>query len=203
MQPRWILAGAILLALALSDVQCRMEWIKYEQNPVLTQGPSGTWEAGEIVAVSPAKEGEVYRIWYSADNGSRVSGIGLATSLDRIHWTKNPSNPILSNGPEAFDSSYLFAPCVLRDAQGYKMWYTGSGSGSVWTICLATSVDGTSWTKYPANPVLTPGPDWYDLRHAGDPWIIFDDSLYKMWYTALNRTYVIAYATSTDGVHWT
>jgi len=203
MQPRWFLIGAALVALSLPGVQCRIEWLKFDQNPVLAEGPEGSWDGGEVISVSPLREGEIYRMWYSADNGSELSGIGLATSVDRIHWTKSPFNPVLSNGPDAYDSGYVFAPCVLRDSEGYKMWYVGSDPEGVWTVCLATSVDGTSWTKHPQNPVLTPGPGWCDARNAGDPWVIFDDGLYKMWYTALNRTYLIAYATSRDGVHWT
>jgi predicted GH43/DUF377 family glycosyl hydrolase len=72
-------------------------------------------------------------------------------------------------------------------------------------ICLATSNDGIWWDKHPVNPVMEPG-EWFDGERIGDPWVIHDEGIYKMWYTCQNRpeiVYGIAYATSPDGVSWT
>ncbi len=146
----------------------------------------------------------MYRMWYDAGNGS-VHALGLATSQDGLHWDKDPRNPILLPGPGEYDSAFIFGPTILRDEFGYRMWYTGMDSSNSWTICLATSPDGIRWAKYAGNPVMVPGPDWYDGSGVADPCVILDDGVLKMWYTAYNRTtsYSIGYATSLDGIAWT
>ncbi len=178
-------------------------WIKYEGNPLGLKSEAG-WDS-EIIAVSVLKEEGMYRMWYSGYN-STLSGIGMATSVDGVHWEKYEGNPLIVPGPGAYDSDFIFAPTVVKDQSGYKMWYTGSDEASRWTIELATSLDGVNWVKHDDNPVLQPGPEWYDGERAGDPWVLHDGGIYKMWYTCQNRpeiTYGIAYATSVDGIEWT
>ncbi len=98
--------------------------------------------------------------------------------------------------PGAADSSYLTAPCVLRETNGtYEMWYTGVGSGG-YNILLATSTDGVNWTKMGVvlAGVLTPS-------------VIETGSVYHMWYTQPNSgsmgTDQIYHATSSNGISWT
>jgi predicted GH43/DUF377 family glycosyl hydrolase len=179
------------------------DWIKHPGNPVLPKSEDG-WDSGNIHAAAVLKEGETYRMWYSATNYTH-SGIGLALSPNGVDWDKYPGNPVILDGPEEYDVNLIFGPTVVRDGEGYRMWYTGSDSDSIWTVNLATSPDGISWTKHPENPVLRPS-EWYDAERAGDPWVVRDDGVYRMWYTCQNRpmniTYAIAYATSQDGVNW-
>lgn len=61
----------------------------------------------------------------------------------------------------------------------------------------------TSWTKYVGNPVLPfGGPGDWDETAAAAPTVIKDGSTYKMWYSGLNLSYRIGYATSPDGTTW-
>ncbi|HYM38584.1 MAG TPA: hypothetical protein VEY12_00365, partial [Thermoplasmata archaeon] len=100
--------------------------------------------------------------------------------------------------PGSADSSYLTAPCVLREANGpYEMWYTGV-SGGGYSILLATSPDGVNWTKKGVvlSGVLTPS----TLKIG---------ATYHMWYALymqgsgpLGYTDEIYHATSPDGVAW-
>jgi predicted GH43/DUF377 family glycosyl hydrolase len=199
-----MLVSAVLVFSALyPGTAMGMDWIKYQGNPVLMKSLNG-WDSQGISAACIIRDGEVYRLWYSA-TGPDGSGIGAAESADGLSWAKSPQNPLLVTGPEAYDSNFIFAPTALRDGNVYKMWYTGSDESSIWSICLATSEDGITWDKFPANPVLGPS-EWYDGERTGDPWVIYDEGIYKMWYTCQNRPeimYAIAYATSPDGVSWT
>ncbi len=63
----------------------------------------------------------------------------------------------------------------------------------------------TDWTKYVNNPVLTPGPDWYDLTALGQPSVLFEDDTIKMWYAGVGTDLAgrICYAWSLDGINWT
>jgi len=72
------------------------------------------------------------------------------------------------------------------------------------SIVLATPVmaQGT-FIKY-GSPVLYSGPDTFDSRLAGSSWVIFDGSMYKMWYTGQdgNGYLRICYADSLNGINW-
>jgi predicted GH43/DUF377 family glycosyl hydrolase len=62
------------------------------------------------------------------------------------------------------------------------------------------------WTKYAGNPVLDVGASgtWDDLG-IWDPAVVFDGSVYHMWYSGASATTPsqIGYATSPDGLSWT
>jgi len=72
-------------------------------------------------------------------------------------------------------------------------------------ICGEPVTAPVIWTKYSENPVLKPGPpDSWDIEELGDPEVLKDGSVYRMWYWGndgmIDR---IGYATSTDGINWT
>ena len=195
-----------LLSLAMLSLElglAQKDWIKHPGNPVLAKSETG-WDSGGIHAAAVLKEDGTYRMWYSAGNSTH-SGIGMALSPDGVNWDRHPGNPLISKGPDEYDVDFIFAPTILHDGEGYRMWYTGSDSENVWTVNLATSPDGITWTKHPENPVLRPE-EWYEAERVGDPWVVLDEGVYKMWYTCQNRavniSYGIAYATSGDGITW-
>ena len=123
---------------------------------------------------------------------------------------KYSGNPILSPG-DAADWDFCLAGTisVLRDPQDvnapFKMWYVGGevpdGEGAA--IGYATSLDGLTWTKYQANPVMRPG-SWWDTRGFSGISVIQDGPGYKLWYEGKDwdRTFRIGLATSPDGIHW-
>lgn len=196
-----IILGFVVLA--SQNGLCQIDWVKHDGNPVFMTGPGESWDNKTIISPWIIKEEELYVMWYNANNGKTMT-VGRATSPDGINWIRDPPNPVMMPGPHPYDSKHIFASCVLRDDQGYRMWYTGTNLDNVWTICLATSADGLIWAKSPSHPVMQPGPDWCDGTGVGDPCVIFDEGAYKMWYTCYNRSvsYTIGYATSPDGINW-
>jgi beta-xylosidase len=85
--------------------------------------------------------------------------IGLAESIDKTHFTRNSSDPILALGTtNAKDANALFSPTVLKEGGTYYMLYVGycieDCSPAFIGILAATSPDGITWTKLP-DPVLT------------------------------------------------
>lgn len=61
------------------------------------------------------------------------------------------------------------------------------------------------WIDYYANPVLEMSTQDIDSSAIGiiDPTIIFDNGVYKMWFTVTKPDYGFGYATSLDGINWT
>jgi predicted GH43/DUF377 family glycosyl hydrolase len=163
----------------------------------------GDWDGNAVRKASVLQEVDGYKMWYDGANLFDQTHIGLATSEDGTSWMKYSDNPILTSGPEAWDSSGEHAPFVMKNGDSYKMWYEGS-DGNVRQLGYATSPDGINWTKFEGNPVLQAGPEGYDQDVAGHGSVLYEDGLYKLWYHAIgDQGIIIAYATSPDGIDWT
>jgi predicted GH43/DUF377 family glycosyl hydrolase len=194
-----LLSLSILVSLPIA--LCQAGWEKHGP-PVFSPGEGETWDNTSIISSWVIKDGDRYVMWYSANNGDSW-GVGRAISFDGINWTRDPPTPVLTTGPDQYDSVYIWGSCILTEDGGYRQYYTGADESNIWTINMATSPDGVNWAKYDGNPVLTPGPS---CDFVGDPCVIEDGETYRIWYTCLNRTvghYEIEHATSPDGIAWT
>ena len=199
----------VMLVSFTTKVYPQTEWTKYEGNPVLPQGPPGTWD--DELAGTPCVlfDGTTYQMWYCGYGGGTLFRIGYATSSDGIIWTKHP-DPVLDVGPAgSWDDDTIYFPYVIFDnvTSTYKMWYIGSEGApdNYERTGYATSIDGITWTKHLDNPVLDLGPagSWDD-EVAGGGCVLFDGTTYQMWYSGYGGTYFrIGYATSSDGIIWT
>ncbi len=79
--------------------------------------------------------------------------------------TKGISNPLFRTGsPGSWDSHYLADPDVVYNGKTWFMYYVGTKFydegeiGHFGSIGLATSENGTTWMKYPKNPIIEPSP---------------------------------------------
>ncbi len=164
----------------------------------------GDWDGDAVRYPMVIEDVEGYRLYYN--NGPEGGAIGLATSPDGLTWTRHPANPVLTPGnPGEWDGARLEAPFVLREGPtSYKMWYSGFDSCA---IGLATSMDGVTWVKHPANPILTPGGESWNSVCAVHPHLLYEEGMYKMWLVTVGDDGTgqrphFAYATSPDGVMW-
>jgi predicted GH43/DUF377 family glycosyl hydrolase len=174
-------------------------WTKDANNPVLTVGSSGSWENSWISVGAVLFDNTKYHMWYSG--GDTITGIvkiGHATSTDGLTWTKDPSNPVLSQGSSSsWDYPRVELPAVLFDGAVYNMWYSGGSSIFNWKIGHATSANGVNWTKDPSNPVLSKGQAGaWDSKSVATMSVIENSGKYKMWYfgSKLNVSTCIGYA---------
>jgi predicted GH43/DUF377 family glycosyl hydrolase len=152
------------------------------------------------------KDGDVFRMWYTAIDASGHYKIGYAISSDGVNWTyPNGTTPVLTVTPAKFDSARVYMAWVIKDGATFRMWYSGH-NGSILQLGYATSSDGISWTKQNSgNPVLITGAlGKFDYSHVQSPFVIKEDSIYKMIYSGVNgSTTSWGYATSSDGITWT
>src|SRR5579862_867191 len=102
---------------------------------------------------------------YSVYDG-RTWRTALATSPDGVAWQARGT--VLS--PEGWEGRYIAANgSALVHNDEILYWYE---AGDPFQIALASSKDGTHWTKHPT-PVLTPGPRGsFDERAVADPLVI-------------------------------
>jgi predicted GH43/DUF377 family glycosyl hydrolase len=110
-------------------------------------------------------------------------------------------------GADAFDGKLVSCPCVIkvpdsRAAGGftYMMYYDGRQPNDAVSVGLATSSDGTNWTRQGVNPVVGNARDASVLYEPGDA-----AGPFKVWYLRKSGSgkSEIRQATSTDGANWT
>lgn len=201
-----------------SDVGCTNEdnensppgagpFTKDAANPVLTTGAGSAFDAGQVSDPSVLLNG-TFTMWYQGRNqtGRRHERIGRATSPDGTTWTKTGVVFSQSGVNGTFDRDGVMQPCVVFDgATTYRMWYTGRWGNRPGKIGLATSSNGTTWTRANgSNPVLVGTAGKFDSNGVSNPHVIFEGGVFKMWYTGSDATGVlrVGYAQSADGIAW-
>lgn len=179
--------------------------------------PSLPASAFELVYDPSVGESEPWYIndhtFFRADDGWHLVGITHAEPMapfDELHlahatapslqgpWTKQPF--ALSTDP-VWSETHLWAPHVVAHDGRFWMFVCGGGpTPHEYRIHLATSTDGWTWERHPANPMVVDGYEARDpmVRCIGDRWV--------MYYTATSRPaggdHVVKAVFSDDLVHW-
>jgi hypothetical protein len=94
------------------------------------------------------REGQRWRMWYGSNlawgpqQADMAHLIKYAESDDGIAWRRNGTIALQFESPDEYAMS---KPCVLKEARGYRMWY--SFRGARYRIGYAESVDGIHWER--------------------------------------------------------
>lgn len=190
-----LLAAAVLLASsAVSSVTSpylTLQWTRWGTSPVLTSGSAGSWDRAYVVAGPVVLVSGTYHMFYTGSADGSTWSIGHATSLDGIHWTKDPRNPVIP---------FAESPAVLYESGEFKMWVDNPSQNAVEYY---VSPDGTAWTLAVGNPVLLPGPGW-DADHSIPGAVVHDATGYYLYYEGVSGIInQVGLATSLDGITWT
>lgn len=103
-------------------------------------------------------------------------------SDDLVHWTELPTALWPGEGDEP-DASGVWTGSVIYGEGKYHAFYTGYCLSAEFqqTICHATSDDGITWTKDPANPVITPMVELYEKLDWRDPYVFYNEEDRRYW----------------------
>lgn len=143
-----------------------------------------------FLGIAAAYANTSYLMWYSANDGSPNWRILTASRQLAVDIGK----------PGSLDSAHAYSSSVIREEQGYTMWY-GGYDGENWRILRATSSDAKNWAKQ--GVALNLGePGNFDSVQVVYPYVIKVGDTYKMWYAANDGTkhWRIGYAASVDGI---
>ena len=124
--------------------------------------------------------------------------------------TRYAGNPLLRNGPEAWDDLKTGPRVVLVVGAGdYRMWYEAVSSSGITAVGYATSSDGLSWAKQ--GVVISPTLGWEESEVSPNA-ILVENGEYRLYYHGGGYTDPgggprygnarIGLATSTDGLAW-
>ncbi len=118
--------------------------IRYASGESLSPGPYGT----PTVWI----EDGIWYLFYERND----EGIWLATSTDRSVWTNISDDPVISTGPDNYDSEAVALNQVVKYKGLYYAWYHACAHQPWrdWTTNVAASKDLIHWEKYPGNPVI-------------------------------------------------
>lgn len=168
--------------------------------PVLGLGPDGSYDQGDVSAVTVLEYGGTFHMWFEG-NGRVVQSdyvtINYATSQDAIAWTRFVGNPVLRQG-DGDDSEDLYAPIVIKDDDGtWKMWYTGHDvAGRYGLMHASAQAPEGPWRKARQTFVFYPGDVF-----PSEVWK--EDGVFHMLYMLANTGFrEILLATSIDGIEW-
>lgn len=159
-----------------------LNWTKYEHNPVLSYGPTGSLNDKWVFRPVVLSTGSSYTMYYGFLSQTGTYGIGMATSKDGISWTKLSPLTMPSSGWDAYAPS---VGSITKVGNTLLMAYSAqTAQVNPPQIGLANSTDGTSWVVFPKNPVVTGGgSSAWDNAGASDPMIVSVGDHYSVYYT--------------------
>ena len=113
--------------------------------------------------------------------------------------------PVLERGEEAWETSDVLNPSVIKWNGKYYNYYSGC-DGETWRTGLAVSEDGINWVENSNNPVLDLRKDEWDSSYiaANGSAVVFQNKVYY-YYQGLDKdtnTSAIGLAISEDGVNF-
>jgi predicted GH43/DUF377 family glycosyl hydrolase len=100
-----------------------IHWTKYSGNPILV--PTEPWESTGTFYPSVIIDNGIFKMVYS--NANPNNALGMATSNDGIHWSKNISNPIfeMQNTSNNWGIGGISYPCFMKINNEYRIYYSG------------------------------------------------------------------------------
>jgi predicted GH43/DUF377 family glycosyl hydrolase len=210
----WLALCACLALLSILTISLTV--VALEPDDIVTVCPPPGTGCGYTViqeAIDNAIPGDTIRVAQGiyTENLTIDKQLTLEGGYESSGWTRGVAmHETIIDGSNSrnvmgdWDGSAVARPSVISDGAEYKMWFDGANLSWDVAIGLSTSSDGISWTKHPANPVLTGTAGMWD----GDsdehtPFVLKEDGVYKMWYEGGDGDVrQLGYATSTNGIDW-
>ena len=147
-------------------------WQRQSPAPLLDRSA-----ADPLLTASPCvlRDGGTWRMWYvsgarwtsSAGGPRHYYHIRYAESDDGLTWRRDGRTAI---DFKAADEYAIARPCVVKDRDGYRMWYSGD-DGRGYRIGYAESADGIRWTRLDERAGIAPvASSWEEVQAY--PWVV-------------------------------
>jgi hypothetical protein len=191
------------------DIQT-LEIVKDECLIYLNAGKLGAFDDAGTVLFQILNVGEEDWLFYSGWTlSTKVPfrfNIGLAKShFERNKFSRFSEGPIV--GQTAQDPYLAGAPWIIVENGIWKMWYISCTKWEIengfpkhyYKVMYTYSLDGINWNQERVVVIDFKDKDEFAIAR---PQVIFEDDIYKMWYSYRGLRYKIGYAESMDGINW-
>lgn len=178
--------------------------------PVLSPGAAGRFDDSGVMASSIVDDGGRKYLYYAGWNRTVTvpfrNAMGVAVSDDHGKtYRKCFDGPILDR--TTVDPIFVGAGYALQDKDCWRMWYlsclrwdlSGKSPRHYYHLRYASSEDGIHWNRDGAVSIDFKNESEYAISR---PSVIFEDGVYRMWYSYRGESYRIGYAESSDGIHF-
>ena len=112
---------------------------------VIPRGVTPAWDVNVGRITSFIDTNNLWHAFYAGGLGTSFGedtnfggGLGYATSVDGITWTKFDKNPIIRKTESYKTWKRLYCPWVIKDALGYKIYFTAKNNAGVYKTCYGT-----------------------------------------------------------------
>ncbi|MGC3987005.1 MAG: hypothetical protein QM777_20955 [Pseudorhodoferax sp.] len=178
--------------------------------PTLRPGALGEFDDSGAMATWLTRQGNTRHLYYIGWNlGVTVpfrNAIGLATSQGMDPFSRYAAGPIVDRTMD--EPHFCASCCVLPGETLWRMWYL---SCTEWRqqagkpehryhIKYAESQDGIHWKREGTVAIDYLNDDEVAISR---PSVLYEDGVWKMWYSHRSDSYRIGYAESKDGRQWT
>jgi len=195
--------------LRILSVQLKPWFERVGTNPILANGTyDGTYLRDPCVIEDRTKKYFMYYLGYGKSPYNDYQVYRATSNSPEGPWTKidGTTSPALGDVTSSWDDD-LEGVCVLRSGSLYFMYFGGDSASTKPAIGIATDDDGTSFSRFGTNPILTSGTfrEW-DYGGVSDPWVLRVGDTYHMYYYGWyndEKYGSIGHATSSDGFSWT
>ncbi len=139
-------------------------------------------------------------------------GNGILKLVPSLTVTQlNNGNPVLRLGTGSAWDTMITNVNAIKVNGTYYLYYTatrGTSFSSPWSMGVATSSDGISFTKSSYNPIIKAQVDTYDYIGVYQMMSYYENNTFRMYYggnggTTNAKDINVCYATSTDGINYT
>ena len=204
-----------------------IHWTLDPGNPVIRPGQiHGELDARRCGAAHVLRLGDTYRMYYWADDREGRKHICCAAGdVDHPNIWRPLGEPLSAQAETEYNRNGPSFPFVLGgEGEPWRMYFCAWGSGADGkklpnTTGLAVSEDeGLTWRYAAAEPILPLDRPW-DRQGTGSCCVLRVGGELRMYYTAIGSYFSpppgvrtghgdvvprigVAYAVSTDGVHW-
>lgn len=144
-------------------------------------------------------DGDALEAFYLAPRNNKLT-IGRARSVDGLNWANDGTVvDVGRDANDAWDNRMASFPGVWKDGDTWYVVYEGAGLISPGDIGLATSKDGTNFTKHPNNPILRHNVNDWERANIGTPSLYKENGIWYLFYHAYDANVCqIGVATGTN-----
>ena len=189
-------------SLCMATSKDLITWKRNSVNPIIAPNDK-EWMSLAVYHPSIVKKGSTYYMFFNACGKDEKEQIGYATTRSILGpWKVDDINsPVLKIGTKgSWEDGFIGDPSLYQFENKWYLSYYG------YSATTGKAYDGLAWTtedkfplgweKYALNPVLSPGPELYDITYAHKPFIINYNGKHYHYYTAVGsggRRIALAY----------